>query len=92
MQQALTQFPAADPSAVLYFSCASRRQLLGSRTAEEYEAAQACCDRPIPSLGFYTNGEISPLQRGQTSRFHNETFVTLLLGEMPEDEPVERSG
>ena len=92
MQQALTQFPAADPSAVMYFSCSSRRRLLGSRTGEEFEVAQACCDRPIPSLGFYTNGEISPLQRGQTSRFHNETFVTLLLGELPEDEPVERSG
>ena len=81
MGRALAEFPGELPSAALYFSCFCRRQLLGTRARKEYEVVQSCCEQPVPSIGFYTNGEISPLGRNQTARFHNETFVTLLLGE-----------
>ena len=86
MERALDQFPGQTPSAAIYFSCFCRRQLLGSRAREEYEVVQTLGDRPIPSIGFYTNGEISPLGPNQPSRFHNETFVTLLLGEKDDSE------
>ncbi|MDJ0701958.1 MAG: FIST N-terminal domain-containing protein [Leptolyngbyaceae cyanobacterium MO_188.B28] len=79
--QALGNYPGQAPSAALFFSCASRRQILGSRTREEYLQAQDCLKQPIPSCGFYTNGEIAPLQQNGVTHFHNETFITLLLGE-----------
>lgn len=82
MQQAIANYPdPASPSAILFFSCASRRQILGRRTQEEYELAHDCLDSAIPSCGFYTNGEIAPLYAQGTTHFHNETFITLLLGE-----------
>ncbi|MGB0562579.1 MAG: FIST signal transduction protein [Spirulinaceae cyanobacterium] len=82
MQQALDQYPTGQqPSAALFFSCASRRQILGRRTQEEYQLTQDCLTQTLPSCGFYTNGEIAPLQQQGVTHFHNETFITLLLGE-----------
>ncbi|MBE9187147.1 FIST C-terminal domain-containing protein [Microcoleus sp. LEGE 07076] len=82
MMQALENYPGKEPAAALYFSCASRRQILGTRTKEEYALTQTCLSQALPSCGFYTNGEISPLEDRGISYFHNETFVTLLLGEV----------
>ncbi|MBF2009356.1 MAG: FIST C-terminal domain-containing protein [Chlorogloeopsis fritschii C42_A2020_084] len=79
--QALENYPGRTPAAALFFSCASRRQILGSLTKQEYEQAQHCLTQPLPSCGFYTNGEIAPLQQKGVTHFHNETFITLLLGE-----------
>ncbi|MEC4805770.1 MAG: FIST N-terminal domain-containing protein [Jaaginema sp. PMC 1079.18] len=81
MRQALAQYPGENPLAALFFSCTSRRQLLGTRTQEEYRLAQKCLNQDLMSCGFYTNGEIAPLQHKSSSYFHNETFITLLLGE-----------
>ncbi|MGL5059776.1 MAG: FIST signal transduction protein [Microcoleus sp.] len=81
MMQALENYPGQQPAAAVYFSCASRRQILGTRTREEYALTQTCLTQALPSCGFYTNGEISPLEEQGISYFHNETFVTLLLGE-----------
>jgi hypothetical protein len=84
-QQALENYPGHTPLAALLFSCASRRQILGRRAQEEYEQVQHCLTRilpqPLPSCGFYSNGEIAPLQQQGVTHFHNETFITLLLGE-----------
>jgi len=80
MMQALETYPGKVPAAALYFSCAGRRQILGSRTKEEYALTQTCLTQALPSCGFYTNGEISPLKNQKISCFHNETFITLLLG------------
>jgi hypothetical protein len=81
MMQALQNYPGKEPAAALYFSCASRRQILGTRTKEEYALTQTCLTQSLPSCGFYTNGEISPLEEQGISYFHNETFITLLIGE-----------
>ncbi|MDY7012510.1 MAG: FIST N-terminal domain-containing protein [Cyanobacteriota bacterium] len=81
MMQAVQNYPGQTPAAALFFSCASRRQLLGSRTKDEYQLTQNCLTQALPSCGFYTNGEIAPLEQQGVSYFHNETFITLLLGE-----------
>jgi hypothetical protein len=83
IKKAIERFPATStPQGALYFSCCARRQILGSHTKEEYSVAQACQDQPLPEIGFYTNGEISPLfETKERVCFHNETFVTLLFGE-----------
>jgi hypothetical protein len=81
MMQALQNYPGKEPATALYFSCCGRRQILGTRTKEEYALTQTCSSKSLPSCGFYTNGEIAPLEQQGISYFHNETFVTLLLGE-----------
>ncbi len=81
MMQALENYPGQEPAAALYFSCCGRRQILGTRTKEEYALTQTCLTKSLPSCGFYTNGEISPLEQHGISYFNNETFITLLLGE-----------
>ncbi|MBL1174778.1 FIST signal transduction protein [Pantanalinema sp. GBBB05] len=80
IQQAAESYPGHAPAAALFFSCAGRRQLLGHRTREEYELAQKYLTQTLPSCGFYTYGEIAPLQQHGLTHFHNETFITLLLG------------
>ena len=81
MQQALQSYPGKSPAAALFFSCASRRQILGSRTGEEYKLIEAGGNHTFPSCGFYTNGEIAPLENKGSTYFHNETFITVLLGD-----------
>lgn len=79
-QQALEAYPGKQPSAALFFSCANRRQVLGTRAKEEHQIAIRLLNASLPVCGFYTYGEIAPLRQDSESRFHNETFVTLFLG------------
>jgi hypothetical protein len=81
LAQATAAFPAgATPEAALIFSCAIRQFLLGSRTRVEAELARSEFGTSIPLTGLYCYGEIGPIEGAGTSRFFQETFVTLLLG------------
>jgi hypothetical protein len=73
-------YPGTEPAAALFFSCAWRRFVLGTQTDREYAAIANTMLQPIPSCGFYTYGEISPLREKGPTFFHNTTFATLLLG------------
>jgi len=77
---ALRQYPGQEPEAALFFSCAWRRQILGTRAKEEYRAIAPHLGQAIQGCGFYTYGEIAPLQENGKTFFHNTTFVTLLIG------------
>jgi hypothetical protein len=69
------------PEAALFFSCASRRDLLGTRTGEEFGIIGPLIGNEVPVCGFYGYGEIGPRDRSDTaSRFHNQTFVSLIIG------------
>jgi hypothetical protein len=81
LNQALAHYPSEAPDAVLIFSCCCRRWLLGTRAKEEYQLVKDRLPRPVPVCGFYTYGEFSPLQPQGMAYYHQETFVTLLLGE-----------
>ncbi len=80
MRAAMATYPGKKPGAAMYFSCASRRQILGLRTREEFERVRTSMECPLPSCGFYTNGEIAPLAKGLPSQFHNETFISVVIG------------
>lgn len=81
IQAATANYPEGHkPDMALIFSCSGRKFLLGSRVIEE---AQIISDelQGIPYSGFYGYGEIGPISTAATlSRFHNETFVSLLIG------------
>ena len=70
----------AVPEAALVFSCAIRKTVLGTRTGTELDITRHELGSSIPICGLYCFGEIAPLVTGAT-RFHNETIVTVLLGE-----------
>ncbi|MBD0385430.1 MAG: FIST C-terminal domain-containing protein [Nostoc sp. C3-bin3] len=77
---ALNNYPGAEPSAVLFFSCVARRQILGTRAQEEYQNTKLLLPDYLPACGFYSNGEIAPIDQVSQTQFHNETFVTLIFG------------
>ena len=81
VRRAIDGYPAAaTPDAALVFSCAIRKMVLGTRTGFELDIARHELGSSVPICGLYCFGEIAPLATGAT-RFHNETIVTVLLGE-----------
>lgn len=77
---ALENYPGTEPAGVLLFSCCCRRWLLGTRTKEECELVKNALPKEVPVCGFYTYGEFAPLEPQGTNHYHQETFITLLLG------------
>ena len=73
-------FKGSDPALAICFSCAGRKLVLGTRTQEEYQALEKN-NANLKVAGFYSYGEIAPLESNAISRFHNETFITLVLGD-----------
>ena len=71
--------PGDKPEAALCFSCAARKNLLGTRIGEEYEILKNHFP-DLPIIGFYGYGEFSPIKPRSRPRFHNVSFVCLLLG------------
>ena len=61
-------------------SCAARKQILGTRTAEEQASLRRSALGELPFAGFYAYGEICPKKAGEPAIFHNETFVTVVFG------------
>ena len=78
--QAWQSYPGRKPAAALFFSCAWRRWVLGQRTHSEEQAIAEHLDNQIPYSGFYTFGEIVPMEEYSTAFFHNNTFVSVVLG------------
>jgi hypothetical protein len=81
LARAAADFPGeSQPEAALIFSCSVRKFLLGSRTRIEAEMASSQYGAAMPLAGLYCYGEMGPVRGAPTSRFLNETFVTVLLG------------
>jgi hypothetical protein len=83
-EQAKESLKGAGPQAILMFSCVGRKLVLGRRTQEEVTAVKEVLGEKVPLIGFYTYGEIGPIDklRKQLSitKFHNETVVLWVLG------------
>jgi hypothetical protein len=79
--EAWENYPGAAPAAALFFSCAWRRWILGTQTAQEFQSIAQELPAPLPMCGFYTYGEITPLREHGQVFLHNTTFVTLLIGQ-----------
>jgi hypothetical protein len=79
INSSMSDYPGSRPSVALCFSCAARKRVLGTRVGEEYQAYKSNFPE-LPVIGFYTYGEMGPLSIGKPARFHNETFINLLIG------------
>ncbi len=73
------------PALALAFSCATRKQILGTRAKEELRILENFLPAHTPICGFYTFGELSPLRPNDHSQLHNCTLVTLLIGQEAAD-------
>lgn len=82
IEKAFADYPhGKTPAAALIFSCASRKLLLGTRTGDEGAIVESVIGSQVPVCGFYGYGEIGPLDsHDPLSKYHNETFVSLILG------------
>jgi len=73
------------PRLILVFSCIGRKLVLGRRTQEEIDVVNKTFGDGIPMAGFYTYGEIGPIDKRvdslRATRWHNETVVLWVLGE-----------
>ncbi len=69
------------PAFALAFSCAFRKDVMGTRVGEELQILKEHLPSQLPISGFYSFGEIAPLVKGQESFFHSATLVTLLVGQ-----------
>jgi len=65
-----------DASVLLMFSCAARREVLGSRVSEEAARFQAAAGS-VPTFGFYTYGEFA--RNRSVAGHHNATVAALAL-------------
>jgi len=84
-KQAQDTFKGDKPAFMLIFDCIGRKLVLGSRTQEEVTAVQNVLGMDIPMVGFFTYGEIGPIDKRvrklQSTRYHNQTTVILIVGE-----------
>lgn len=72
--------PAPAQLAILV-SCIGRRLVLKQRTDEELEGVRAVLGPDTVLTGFYSYGEISPLNPSTRCELHNETMTISLLTE-----------
>jgi hypothetical protein len=83
-EQAKESLQGVKPQVILMFSCVGRKLVLGRRTSEEVAAVQKVLGEDVPLLGFYTYGEIGPIDKREeglaVTKFHNETVVLWVLG------------
>lgn len=66
-----------NPDAVFLFGCAGRKLILGASHPEEMRIVRQELGDEVPKIGFYTYGELSPVN-GRTM-YHDETFTLALL-------------
>lgn len=79
---AMENYPNSEPpQTAIIFSCATRKVLLGINTEKELEIAKGILPDTCSISGFYTYGEIAPLSINTEIRFHNSTFLIILIGE-----------
>jgi len=77
---ALIQFPAK-PKLALLISCVGRKLILGKRIDEEIEAVKEIFGEGTLLSGFYSYGEISPLNTNAKCELHNQTMTITTFNE-----------
>lgn len=80
----LTEFPENNlgkPKLALLISCLGRKIILGKRIDEEIEAVKERLGDKTVIAGFYSYGEISPLNPQSNCELHNQTMTVTTFNE-----------
>lgn len=73
--------PGVGESLVLMISCIGRKLVLQRRTNEEIRAARNAFGGDATFAGFYSYGEISPLNDLEECHLHNQTMTITAISE-----------
>jgi hypothetical protein len=77
---ALAELSAAPQLAILV-SCVGRKLLMKQRTEEEVEVVRDVLGEHASITGFYSYGELAPIQKGKPCDLHNQTMTITLISE-----------
>ena len=80
---------AFTPAGALLFSCSTRKEILGSKAAEEARRLAKALPAGTPVAGFYCHGEIASAGPGLPLHLQNGTLLALVLGGHPPVEPLD---
>lgn len=69
-----------EPELAIIVSCVGRKIVLGNRVDEEFEAVKEISGN-TPLCGFYSYGEISPVENHKSCQLHNQTISILTISE-----------
>jgi hypothetical protein len=81
-QKSIAQFDIKEPSLSLLISCVGRKIILGNRIDEEIEAVREIFSNKTIISGFYSYGEISPLNLNTKCELHNQTMTITTFDEI----------
>ncbi len=70
------------PDLALLISCVGRKLILQHRVEEEVESAREIFGDGVVMTGFYSYGEISPLNTSPTCELHNQTMTITTFTEI----------
>jgi hypothetical protein len=70
-----------DAKLAILVSCIGRKLLLGQRIADEVEAVAEVLGRGCRTTGFYSYGEIAPMEASAVSDLHNQTMTITTFAE-----------
>ena len=71
------------PDLAILFSCVGRRIVLDQRVEEEVECVRAVFGKHSAITGFYSYGEIGPLNKSEECQLHNQTMTITSFYEEP---------
>jgi hypothetical protein len=71
----------AEQSLAILVSCIGRKLLMGQSISDETEAVADVFGHKIPTIGFYSYGEICHQQFTGECSFHNQTMTVTILHE-----------
>jgi hypothetical protein len=80
-QDCLDPLGQRSPELAILISCVGRRLVLKQRTEEEVEAVRYALGPDTALVGFYSYGEISPLNPQGRCGLHNQTMTITTLSE-----------
>jgi len=75
LTSSLTTAGSDKPDFALLISCVGRKIVLNQRVEDEVEDAVNVLGSDTMIAGFYSNGEISPVQTTQGCELHNQTMT-----------------
>ena len=70
------------PKLAILISCVGRKLILGKRIDEEIEAIKETFGQGTILAGFYSYGEISPLNRKGNCELHNQSMTITTFNEV----------
>jgi hypothetical protein len=70
-----------DPQLAILVSCVGRKLLMKQRTEEEVEVVRDVLGDHSSITGFYSYGELAPIQKGEPCDLHNQTMTITLISE-----------